>query len=167
MGGAGGSSLASAAEPTLALAFVTTLAAVTVTDIERRVIPNPVLVASAACAVGIVAVADPGNLPSRAAAAIAAGGVLFAAALIRPDGMGLGDVKLASVMGLYLGVAVAPALLTALALGAAAGGAIIARHGAAGRTRTIPFAPFLALGGIVAFAGGEQLVDWYLHIALQ
>ena len=76
--------------------------------------------------------------------------------------MGMGDVKLAGVMGLYLGKAVAPALLIGFAVGALYGLALIARHGAEARKQAVPFGPFLALGGIVALFVGDEIVDWYV-----
>jgi leader peptidase (prepilin peptidase)/N-methyltransferase len=76
--------------------------------------------------------------------------------------MGLGDVKLAAVMGLFLGRTVAPAILVALLAGSVVGLALIARDGAGARKRAIPFGPFLALGSVVALLVGDQLVDWYL-----
>jgi len=76
--------------------------------------------------------------------------------------MGLGDVKLAAVMGLFLGRNVAPAILVALLAGSIVGLAMIARHGASARKQAIPFGPFLALGGIVGLLAGDQLVSWYL-----
>jgi leader peptidase (prepilin peptidase)/N-methyltransferase len=144
------------------LVFVTMLAAVTLTDLERRIIPNKILIVGAIAAVAIAAVADPDELPQRAIAAAAAGGLLFAAALAYPRGMGLGDVKLAATMGLFLGRNVAPAIFVALLAGALVGLATIAREGAAARKRAIPFGPFLALGGVVGLLAGDQLVDWYL-----
>ena len=146
----------------LGLVFVTMLAAITLTDLERRIIPNKVLIAGAVAGAAIAAVGDPGSLPERAIAAAAAGGVLFAAALAYPRGMGLGDVKLAATMGVFLGRNVAPALLVALLAGALVGLAMIARDGAAARKRAIPFGPFLALGGVAGLLYGDQLVDWYL-----
>jgi leader peptidase (prepilin peptidase)/N-methyltransferase len=151
-----------ATEVALGLVFVTTLLAITLTDLDRRVIPNKVLLAAAAAGAVIVAVGDPGSLPERAIAAAAAGGGLFLVALAYPRGMGLGDVKLAAVMGLYLGRNVAPALFVALLAGSVVGLALIARYGAEARKRTIPFGPFLAFGGVVALLMGNQLVDWYL-----
>jgi leader peptidase (prepilin peptidase)/N-methyltransferase len=75
----------------------------------------------------------------------------------------MGDVKLAAVLGLYLGRAVAPAILIALVAGVVLGAAIIARKGAKeGRKTAVPFGPFLALGGMVAFFVGNELVDAYL-----
>jgi len=150
------------AELALGLVFVTTLVAITLTDLEQRLIPNKILLVAAVLGVAIAAVSDPASLPERAAAAVAAGGLLFAAALAYPRGMGLGDVKLAALMGLFLGRDVAPALLVALLSGSLVGLAMIARHGAAARKRAIPFGPFLALGGVVGLLAGDQLVDWYL-----
>lgn len=146
----------------LALVFVTMLVAVTLTDLERRVIPNKILVVCALLGIAVAAATDPGSLPERAIAAVSAGGLLFGAALAYPRGMGLGDVKLAAVMGLFLGRNVAPAILVALLAGSAYGLAVIARHGAAARKRAIPFGPFLALGGIVGLLAGDQLINWYL-----
>jgi leader peptidase (prepilin peptidase)/N-methyltransferase len=148
----------------LGLAFVSTLLAVTLTDLERRIIPNRILLVAAIAAVAIVAIAEPSGLPERLAAALAAGGLLLAAALAYPRGMGLGDVKLAAVMGLYLGRDVGPALLVALLAGSLVGLALIARYGAEARKRAIPFGPFLALGGVVGLFAGEALIDWYLGV---
>jgi leader peptidase (prepilin peptidase)/N-methyltransferase len=146
----------------LGLVFVSTLAAVSLTDLEQRLIPNRILAVSAAIGLAIVVAGDPASLPARAAAAIGAGGLLFCVALAYPRGMGLGDVKLAALMGLYLGRAVAPALLVAFAAGALVGLALIAKHGVAARKRAVPFGPFLALGGLVGLLAGPEIVDWYL-----
>jgi leader peptidase (prepilin peptidase)/N-methyltransferase len=150
------------AEVALGLVFVTMLAAITLTDLERRIIPNKILLVAAGVAVAIAAVTDPSSLPERAIAAVAAGGLLFLAALAYPRGMGLGDVKLAATMGIFLGRDVAPAIFAALLAGSLVGLAMIARHGSAARKRAIPFGPFLALGGIVGLLIGGELIDWYL-----
>jgi leader peptidase (prepilin peptidase)/N-methyltransferase len=136
--------------------------AVTLTDLELRIIPNRILIVAAVLAVAIAAVGDVGTLPERMIAAAAAGGLLFAAALAYPRGMGLGDVKLAATMGLFLGRNVGPAILVALLAGSLVGLAMIARQGASARKRAIPFGPFLALGGVVGLLLGDQMVDWYL-----
>ena len=149
-------------EIALGLVFVTMLAAVTLTDLERRIIPNKILLVAALTGAAIAAIAEPGSLPERAIAAAAAGGLLFAAALAYPRGMGLGDVKLAATMGIFLGRNVAPAILIALLAGSLVGLAMIVRDGAAARKRAIPFGPFLALGGVVGLLAGDQLVNWYL-----
>ncbi len=150
------------AEAVIGLVFVTMLAAITLTDLERRIIPNKILLAGAILCVAIAAPTDPAGLPERAIAALAAGGVFFLVALAYPRGMGLGDVKLAATMGLFLGRAVAPAILAALLIGSIVGIALIARHGSGARKMAIPFGPFLAVGGVVGLLAGDQLVDLYL-----
>jgi leader peptidase (prepilin peptidase)/N-methyltransferase len=150
------------AEIALGLVFVTMLAAITLTDLEQRLIPNKILLVAAGLGVAIAVATDPASLPERAIAAVGAGGLLFLAALAYPRGMGLGDVKLAATMGLFLGRNVAPALFVALLAGSLVGLAMIARHGAAARKRAIPFGPFLALGGVVGLLAGDELVEWYL-----
>jgi leader peptidase (prepilin peptidase)/N-methyltransferase len=150
------------AEAVIGLVFVTVLAIVTLTDLEQRIIPNKVLIAGAVLCLLIAAPTDPGGLPERAIAAAAAGGVFFLVVLAYPAGMGLGDVKLAATMGLFLGRAVAPAILVALLAGSIVGVALIARHGSQARKMAIPFGPFLALGGIVGLLAGDQLINLYL-----
>jgi leader peptidase (prepilin peptidase) / N-methyltransferase len=149
-------------EIALGLILVTTLLAVTLTDLERRIIPNKILIVAAVLGLAIAAATDPASLPERLAAAAGAGGLLFLAALAYPRGMGLGDVKLAATMGLFLGRNVAPALFVALFAGSAIGLAMIARDGAAARKRAIPFGPFLAIGGVAGLLLGDQMVDLYL-----
>jgi leader peptidase (prepilin peptidase)/N-methyltransferase len=151
-----------AGDVALGLVFVTMLMAVTLTDLEQRIIPNKILLVGAVLAVAIAAAADPGSLPERLIAAAAAGGLLFLVALAYPRGMGLGDVKLAAVMGLFLGRDVGPAILAALIAGSAVGLATIAIEGADARKKAIAFGPFLALGGVVGLLAGGQIVDWYL-----
>jgi leader peptidase (prepilin peptidase)/N-methyltransferase len=150
------------AEIALGLILVATLVAVSLTDLERRVIPNRILAVAAVGAVAVTVLSDPGALPERLLAGFTAGGVLLAAALAYPRGMGMGDVKLAATMGLFLGPEVAVALLGGLLAGSVAGLYLIARHGSTARKRAIPFGPFLALGGVVALLAGEPILDWYL-----
>lgn len=150
------------AEAVIGLVFVAMLAVVTLTDLERRTIPNKALIAGAIICLAIAAPTDPAGLPERAIAGAGAGLLFLLVALAYPRGMGLGDVKLAATMGLFLGRAVAPAILAALLAGSAVGIWIVLRHGAAGRKTAIPFGPFLALGGIVGLLAGDQLIDLYL-----
>ncbi|MGA8746997.1 MAG: prepilin peptidase [Solirubrobacterales bacterium] len=144
------------------LIFVTLLATVTLTDLERRVIPNKILLVGAVLGIAIAAPTDPGGIAERAIAATAAGGLLFLVVLAYPAGMGLGDVKLAAVMGLFLGRAVAPAILIALLAASCVGIALIVRHGPSARKMAIPFGPFLALGGVVGMLVGSPLISLYL-----
>jgi leader peptidase (prepilin peptidase)/N-methyltransferase len=96
--------------------------------------------------------------------AVGAAGFLLLAALAYPGGMGMGDVKLAGVLGLFLGRDVGVAILVAVFAGAVIGAAVMARVGvAAGRKTKVPFGPFLALGALVAMLAGPAIVHWYLH----
>jgi leader peptidase (prepilin peptidase)/N-methyltransferase len=149
-------------EIALGAALAATLATITLTDLEHRRIPNVVLIVSALIGLALLVLGDRDALADHLIAAAAAFAALFLVALAYPRGMGMGDVKLAGVMGLYLGKAVAPALLIGFAVGALYGLALIARHGAAARKQAVPFGPFLALGGIVALFVGDEIVDWYV-----
>jgi len=130
--------------------LIALLATVTVTDLRTRLVPDRALLAASAVGVAVLALGQPGEVPERLLCALGAGGFLLACALIRPDGMGLGDVKLAAVLGLYLGTAVVTALLVAFGTGALAGVVILALNGWGARSRAIPFAPFLAMGALAA-----------------
>lgn len=154
------------AQLAMGLVFVATLAAITLTDLERQIIPNRILLVSAVAGIGIAVVADPASLPERGIAALAAGGLLLVTALAYPRGMGMGDVKLAALMGLYLGDAVAPALLVGFMAGALVGLGMMAREGRAARKKGLPFGPFLALGGLIGLLAGSELIDWYLSTFL-
>jgi leader peptidase (prepilin peptidase) / N-methyltransferase len=133
-------------------------------DLEHRIIPNRITALGALLALGVGTALDPGGEVTRLIAGAAAGGFLLLAALAYPGGMGMGDVKLAGMLGLFLGSAVAPALLIALLAGSLVGAVIIARKGAqAGRKTAIPFGPFLVFGALTAMFVGSQIVDFYVN----
>lgn len=138
------------------------LTTTTLTDLERRIIPNKVLLTGAVICMAIAVLTDPAGVPERLIAAAAGGLVFFLVALAVPQGMGLGDVKLVATMGLFLGRGLAPAVLIALLTGSLVGIAIMIRRGAGARKSTIPFGPFLAFGGAVAILCGHTLVNLYL-----
>jgi leader peptidase (prepilin peptidase)/N-methyltransferase len=130
--------------------FVAMLAVVTVTDLRERRIPNRVLAAAVAIGLPLLAAATPASVPSRLMAATLAGGAFLAFASLRPDGFGMGDVKLIATMGLFLGPGVVAAVLIALLAASLIGLSLFVRDGRAAAKATLPFAPFLALGGLVA-----------------
>ena len=146
----------------LAMALFATLVVVTVTDLELRIIPNKILLVSAPLAVALGLALDPGGEPERLIAGAAAGAFLLLVALIYPRGMGMGDVKLVAVMGLYLGRAIAAALLIGIAAGALVGLGLILVKGAQARKQAIPFGPYLAFGGVIGALWGNELLDLYL-----
>ena len=148
----------------LGLVLVGILVPIAMIDLEHRVIPNKITLPAALAAVVIGLVTRPAGVPEQLIAGAAAGGFLLAFALAYPRGMGMGDVKLAGVLGLFLGREVAPALLAGVFAATVVGAAIISRLGVArGRKTAVPFGPFLAFGGIVALLAGPTLVHWYLH----
>lgn len=147
----------------LPLALLALLVPIALIDLDRRIIPNRLAGPGALLAVGLGAVLLPSFLPEQLIAGAAAGGFLLLAALAYPAGMGMGDVKLAGMMGLFLGRSVGVAMLVALLAGTLVGAAVIARKGAReGRKTAVPFGPFLALGGVVAMLAGDAVVAWYL-----
>lgn len=152
-----------AARIALGLLLVTLMVAVVPIDLEHRLILNRLTYPAAGLALALGLALDPGGVPEQLLAGAAAGAFFLAAALARPGGMGLGDVKLATVMGLLLGRAVAPAIFVALVTGVLVGGVVMARVGLrAGRKAKVPFGPFLALGSLVGVFAGDRIVQAYL-----
>ncbi len=141
--------------------FVAVLIAVAGIDLEHRIVPNKIVIPAALWAVAAAALVATDELPELTIAGAAAFVFLLIAAVAHPSGMGMGDVKLAGTMGLYLGASVAPALLAAFATGALLGIGIMVREGAGGRKKGVPFAPFLALGGLLGLLAGPEIVDLY------
>ena len=148
----------------LSIALILIVVPAALIDLEHRIIPNRLTLLGAILAIVLGTALDPAGEPERLIAGAAAGGFLLLAALAYPGGMGMGDVKLAGVMGLLLGRAVAPAILIALLAGVLVGAVIMARKGAhAGRKTAVPFGPFLALGAIVAIYTGQPMIDLYTN----
>jgi leader peptidase (prepilin peptidase) / N-methyltransferase len=147
----------------LGVVLVLLLVPITLIDLDHRIIPNRLTLLGAVLAPAIVAFTAPDAIPEHLIAGAAAGGFFLLAAFAYPRGMGMGDVKLAAVLGLFLGRDVVPALFVAFLVGTLVGAAIIARKGAQeGRKTAVPFGPFLALGGVIALFAGDAMVDWYL-----
>lgn len=149
----------------LGLVLVGVLVPVTLIDFDHQIIPNKITLPAAVAALVIGAVTGPSHLPAQLIAGAAAAGFFLVFWLAYPRGMGLGDVKLAGVLGLFLGASVAVAIMVGVVLGTVVGAAVMARTGVAeGRKVKVPFGPFLAAGGIVALFAGHAILHWYLHI---
>lgn len=147
----------------LPLVLVLLLVPITLIDLDFRIIPNVLNGLGAVAAVALVLLTRSDHLAEHLIAAAAAGGFLLVAAIAAPAGMGMGDVKLAAVLGLFLGRSVAPAMFAALLAGSLVGALIIARKGAKeGRKTGIPFGPWLAFGALVGVFAGPAIVSWYL-----
>ena len=145
----------------LELPFVAALIALAAIDFDHKLLPNKIVYPLAAYGVIATLLVDRDDLVENLIAGAGAFAFLLVAVIAYPRGMGMGDVKLAGAMGLYLGLSVIPALLAAFLSGSVVGLVIIAREGAAGRKKAVPFGVFLALGGIVGVLAGPELVDVY------
>ncbi|HEX4518165.1 MAG TPA: prepilin peptidase [Gaiellaceae bacterium] len=146
----------------VAAVFCATLVVITVTDLERRIIPNRIVLPAAAFVLVGNTLID--HSPQWAIAAVAASGFLLLAALAYPRGLGMGDVKLALLLGAALGTTVPVALMTGFLAALVPSIVLLARHGSAARKMAIPLGPFLALGGLVALFAGDAIVNAYLGL---
>jgi leader peptidase (prepilin peptidase) / N-methyltransferase len=148
--------------------FLSVVMASAAIDIHHRIIPNrvvyPSLLAFGAAIAALWAVGRPVSAVGALLGLLAYGGGLLVVALISPHGMGMGDVKLAGLIGLVLGgfglsyVAVAAGL--AILAGGLGAVALLAFAGAS-RKRAVPFGPYLAAGAIAAAFVAPQVAHWY------
>jgi leader peptidase (prepilin peptidase)/N-methyltransferase len=136
------------------------LVAVSATDLEHRIVPNRIVVPAAAVVLAAQTALHPS--PEWAIGAVGASGFLLVSALVYPAGMGMGDVKLALLMGALLGRVVPVALMLGMLAAVVPSAVLFARHGAGARKMGIPLAPFLALGAIVGLFAGHAILDAYL-----
>jgi leader peptidase (prepilin peptidase) / N-methyltransferase len=143
----------------VAATFCAVLVAVSATDLERRIIPNRIVLPAAVALLAAQTILHPSV--EWLIAGVAAAVFFLIAALAYPGGMGMGDVKLALLLGFVLGRTVAVALFTGMIVALVPSFVVIAKHGRAGRKMAIPFGPFLALGGVVALFAGNTVLDWY------
>jgi leader peptidase (prepilin peptidase) / N-methyltransferase len=152
---------------TLGLVLVAVLVPVALIDFDHRIIPNKITAPAAAAAPLIGLLLRPAGVPGQLIAGAGAAAFLLVFVLAYPRGMGMGDVKLAGVLGLYLGAPVAVAILTGVLTATLVGAGVMARVGVErGRKTALPFGPFLALGGVVALLAGPAILHWYLHLGL-
>jgi leader peptidase (prepilin peptidase)/N-methyltransferase len=148
------------AKAAVAAFFCAVLVAVSAIDLEHRIIPNRIVIP--ATLVVLVANTLLDLSPEWALGALAGSGFLLAAALAYPAGMGMGDVKLALLMGAALGRTVSVALMVGMLAAMIPGVFLFARHGSKARKMGIPFGPFLALGSVVALFWGNDILNAYL-----
>jgi leader peptidase (prepilin peptidase) / N-methyltransferase len=149
-------------EAAAGIVFVSALVVITATDIERRIVPNRVVLPAAALVLVLRMVDHPSI--EWPLAGLGAAAFLLVAALAYPGGMGMGDVKLALLMGVALGRSVPVAMFLGMVAALLPSAVLFARHGAAARKMKIPFAPFLALGGVIGLFAGSALLDAYFGI---
>lgn len=146
----------------LAAGFCAVLVTLSVIDWNHRLVPNRIVVPAAAVALVAHTAIDPS--PEWVLAALGASGFLFAAVLAYPKGLGMGDVKLALLLGAVLGASVGVALMVGMFATLVPAVVLFARHGSAARKMGLPFVPFLAFGAVVALFAGEWALDGYLAL---
>jgi leader peptidase (prepilin peptidase) / N-methyltransferase len=144
----------------VAAAFCCVLVAISAVDFQHRIVPNRIVLPATAALLPVQTLLHPS--PEWALGALGASLFLFLAVLAYPAGMGMGDVKLALLMGAVLGKAVAVALMLGMIVALVPGLFLLARHGSKARKMAIPFAPFLALGSVIALFWGDALLSAYL-----
>jgi leader peptidase (prepilin peptidase)/N-methyltransferase len=140
--------------------FCVVLVVLSAIDLTHRIVPNRIVLPAALVVLVAQTALEPS--PEWALGALGAAGFLFAAALAYPAGMGMGDVKLALLLGAMLGRAVSVGLMVGMVAALLPSVVLLARHGSAARKMGIPFAPFLAFGALVALFAGQQLLNAYL-----
>jgi len=148
------------ADALVAAFFCIVLVAISAIDLEYRIVPNRIVLPAAA----VVLAAQTALHPSLEwlVAALGASTFLLVAALVYPAGMGMGDVKLALLLGAMLGRTVPVGLMLGMLSALVPSLVLFARHGSRARKMGIPFAPFLALGAVVALFAGVPLLELYL-----
>jgi leader peptidase (prepilin peptidase) / N-methyltransferase len=149
-------------ESFVAAFFCATLVTISATDLSHRIVPNVIVLPAAAIVLAAMSVLEPSA--EWALGAFGAALFLFLAALAYPKGMGMGDVKLALLLGAMLGRTVPVALMVGMLAALVPSVVLLVRHGSAARKMAIPFAPFLSLGGLVALFFGDELLDAYLTL---
>jgi leader peptidase (prepilin peptidase) / N-methyltransferase len=146
----------------VAALFCATLVTVSATDLSHRIVPNVIVLPAAAVVLAANTLLDPSV--EWVLGAFGASLFLLLAALAYPKGMGMGDVKLALLLGAMLGRTVPVALMLGMIAALVPSIVLFARHGKAARKMAIPFAPFLSLGGVIALFAGDELLDAYLNL---
>lgn len=138
------------------------LVVVTATDLERRIVPNRVVLPAGAAVLALQTASHPSA--EWALGAFGAAAFLLLAALAYPGGMGMGDVKLALLIGALLGKTTPVGIMLGLLLALVPSVVLLARHGGRARRLAIPFAPFLAAGAVVALFAGHPILHAYLAV---
>jgi leader peptidase (prepilin peptidase) / N-methyltransferase len=146
----------------LAASFCAVLVTLSAIDVQHRIVPNRIVLPAAAVTLVAHTVMDPSV--AWVAGSLGASCALFLAVLAYPRGLGMGDVKLALLLGAMLGAAVGVALFLGFVAGLVPSFVLFARHGSKARKMAIPLVPFLALGSVLALFVGERLLDAYLTL---
>ncbi|MHB9112813.1 MAG: prepilin peptidase [Thermoleophilia bacterium] len=141
-----------------ALLFLSSLVAIFYIDLDHYIIPNVIVLPVAVVGLAANIAISPDRWLEYLAAGLMSATFFFVVAVLKPGGMGMGDVKLAGMMGFFLGKDVLVGLFLGFLIGALTGVVLMAA-GVKGRKSHIPFGPFLAIGAVIALFFGTDLLD--------
>jgi prepilin signal peptidase PulO-like enzyme (type II secretory pathway) len=141
--------LGATADGALAAGLLAVLAALAAIDLRARVLPNRIIGPAMLAVLAWQLAVAPERVPEFLLAGLGAGAFLLLPSLVRRGAVGMGDVKLAALLGLALGRDVVGALLIGSVAAVPVALALLVLGGAGARHEALPFGPFLALGAAV------------------
>jgi leader peptidase (prepilin peptidase)/N-methyltransferase len=144
--------------------FCAALVVLSAIDAERRILPDLIVLPSWVLVLAAQIALYPGHTLEWVAGSLGASLFLFLALVAYPRGMGMGDVKLALLLGAMLGKAVSVGLMVGMLAALVFSTVLFAQHGLAARKMAIPFGPFLAFGALVALFAGDAVLSAYLGL---
>jgi leader peptidase (prepilin peptidase) / N-methyltransferase len=144
--------------------FCAALVVLSAIDVERRILPDLIVLPSFAIVLASNIALEPERAVEWVAASLGASLFLFLALVVYPKGMGMGDVKLALLLGAALGKAVSVGMMVGMLSALLFSVVLFAQHGMGARKMYIPFGPFLAFGALVALFAGNAVLDAYLGL---
>jgi len=162
LGGACGLAFGPTLEAAAAANLCWLLVVLTRTDLEHRLLPDRVVLPGAVLVLALRTIDDPSV--EWIVAALVAAFLLFVVVLVYPQGLGMGDVKLAALLGAGLGYLVGVAMFVGFFLAFVPALALLVRHGREARKLAIPLGPFLALGAVITLFAGPEIWDWYREL---
>jgi leader peptidase (prepilin peptidase) / N-methyltransferase len=151
-------------EAFVAAYFCAALVVLSAIDAERRILPDLIVLPSWVLVLAAQIALYPGRTLEWVAGSLGASLFLFLALVAYPRGMGMGDVKLALLLGAMLGKAVSVGLMVGMLSALVFSTVLFAQHGLAARKMAIPFGPFLAFGALVALFAGDAVLSAYLGL---
>ena len=151
-------------EALIAVLLCWVLVVITRTDLEHRLIPDRIVLPATEAILALRTLDDPSV--EWILSALGAGLVLLLIVLAYPRGLGMGDVKLSTLIGAGLGISVIVAMFVGFFVAFVPAAVLLLRHGKEARKQAIPLGPFLALGAVVALFWGDEILDWYQQIWL-
>jgi leader peptidase (prepilin peptidase)/N-methyltransferase len=144
--------------------FCAALVVLSAIDVERRILPDLIVLPSFVIVLASNIALEPDRSVEWVAASLGASLFLFLALVAYPKGMGMGDVKLALLLGAALGKAVSVGMMVGMLSALVFSVFLFAQHGMGARKMYIPFGPFLAFGALVALFAGDAVLDAYLGL---